>query len=87
MGHIDDHKLALGRLGVLTDLVEFAEKQKAKGSPHTSVWAPFAKMTYWTALIASLRRSLPPEAVKEFDDARQRRKHRPNCRCDYCTDS
>ena len=77
----------LNRLEVLTDLTEFAEKQSAKGSPYVGGWADHGDMTKWYKEIVKLRAVLPEEVVKEFDDARQRSKHRPDCRCDYCTDS
>ena len=73
----------LTRLEVLTDLTEFAEMRRAKGSNLTSGWAN----PEWYKIIANLRAMLPEEVVKEFDDARKRGKHRPSCRCLVCTDS
>jgi len=73
----------LDRLEVLTDLTEFAEREQAKGSPYTAGWFNYE----WYGIIASLRADLPEEVVREFDDARQRKKHRPECGCLICTDS
>jgi len=63
----------LGRLEVLTDLVEFAQKQTAKGSPHTSGWADDVTLTNWQIQIGGLRASLPECAVTEFDNERKRK--------------
>ena len=77
----------ISRLEVLTDLTEFAEKQEAKGSPYTGGWADPITMTKWYKKIASIREDLPKKVILEFDDARKRKQHRPNCGCLICTDS
>lgn len=79
-------ELKLDRLEVLTGLTEFAEKQRAKGSPYVNGWAGGVQMSAWYKKIAELRAGLPEEVVREFDDARQRKQHRPNCECLICTD-
>lgn len=74
----------LSRLEVLTDLVEFAEKQKAKESIYTNGWADPTMLKKWKDSILRLRQVLPDCAVKDFDNERRRQKHRPDCQCSWC---
>ena len=62
----------LSRLEVLTDLVEFARQQRAKGSPHIGGWADSATVSKWMQTIGYLRSALPECTVKRFDDERKR---------------
>ena len=62
----------LSRLEVLTDIVEFAKQQRAKGSPHTASWADYATVDKWMQTIGYLRSELPECTVKRFDDERKR---------------
>ena len=64
----------LNRLEVLTDLIEFAQQQRAKGSPHTASWADAGSVTKWQIQIGGLRTALPKCAVEDFDNERQRQK-------------
>ena len=64
----------LSKLEVLTDLTEFAKKQRAKGSPYTDGWADSATVTKWMETIGYLRTVLPKCAVKDFDDFRKRKR-------------
>jgi len=63
-----------GRLEVLTDLVEFAQQQNAKGSPYTSGWADDMTLTNWQIQIGGLRAALPECLVKDFDNERKRKR-------------
>jgi len=64
----------LGRLEVLTDLIEFAEQQMAKGSPYTAGWADSVTTTKWMETIGNLRTVIPKCAVENFDDFRKRKR-------------
>ena len=64
----------LSRLEVLTDLVEFAQQQRIKGSPYTNSWADSTTVTNWMETIGYLRTALPECAVKDFDNERKRQK-------------
>ena len=65
--------MPLIRLETLTDLVEFAERQQAKGSPYTSGWADSFTMAAWKKTIAYLREIIPKEELEKFDDYRHRK--------------
>ena len=71
----------LDRLETLTYFIEFGENQMAKGSPYTSGWFNYD----WYKTVEELRASLPADVVKEFDENRKRKQHRPGCRCILCT--
>jgi hypothetical protein len=71
----------LSRLEVLTDFIEFGEKQMAKGSPYTAGWFNYD----WYKDIEMLRKSLPIDIVERFDEKRERNRHRPGCECILCT--
>ena len=62
----------LSRLEVLTNLIEFAEEQRAKGSPYTDSWADSTTITNWRTTIGYLRTALPKCAVEDFDNERNR---------------
>ncbi len=66
---MEDIKHLLSRLEVLTDLTEFAEKQRAMRSPYVDGWAN----DEWYKEIAQLRTALPDDTVQEFDNARNRK--------------
>ena len=66
-----DHPDDLTRLEVLTDLVEFAEKQLKKGSPWVMGWSNLEK---WKSDIIILRDKLPNCTLEEFDDFRKRKR-------------
>jgi len=71
----------LSRLEVLTDHIEFAERQLKRGSVYTHGWADLEK---WNKDIAELRGMLPKCAVEDFDNERKKNLHRPNCQCLLC---
>ena len=64
----------LSKLEVLTDLCEFAEKQRAEGSLFTDGWADGATVTKWQETIGYLKAALPDCAVKDFENERRRQK-------------
>ena len=74
----------LSRLEVLTDLLEFAKQQKAKGSSLTASWADSATVDKWIESIGYLRTALPKCAVEDFDNGRKKNRHRPDCGCHLC---
>ena len=70
----EDYFDELSRLEVLTDHVELAQQQRAKGSPHTDSWADYRTVTKWKGIIDDIRKALPVCAVKDFDETRTRQK-------------
>lgn len=64
----------LSRLEVLTDLCEFAEKQRAEGSLFTDGWADGATVTKWRETIGYLKTALPKCVVEDFENGRRRQK-------------
>ena len=64
----------LDRLDRLTYLTEFAEQQRASGSPHTGGWADHRTVSKWMKEINDIRTALPECAVKDFDNERKRQK-------------
>jgi hypothetical protein len=68
------HSDKLERLETLTDLVEFAEQQRASGSPHTGGWADYRTVSKWMGIIDDIRMALPECAVRDFDDERRKQK-------------
>ena len=76
----------LSRLQVLTELVNFAKKQRDKGSEFTNGWADYTTMNSWYTTIGYLRSILPKEILEDFDNEQQKKQHRPGCQCLICTD-
>ena len=69
-----EYAVELSRLEVLTGLIELAQQQIAKGSPHTAGWADDRTVKRWMKIINSIRTALPECAIKDFDDARKKQK-------------
>ena len=84
MGDLENYQQELVRLETLTDLVEFAKQQKAKGSTFTAGWAGYHEMNKWQETIGYLRTVIPDNILKGFDNERKRGQHRENCECMLC---
>lgn len=81
---MDNLNSILGRLEVLTDLTEFADKQNAKKSNFTAGWCPPEQYMKWVSEIYALRQALPKEVLKDFDEERKNQGHRDDCGCLLC---
>ena len=64
----------INKLDVVTYLLEFADQQRAAGSPHTGGWADLGNETRWIKTRDAIRNRLPESVIKEFDDERRRLK-------------
>ena len=61
----------ISRLEALTDLTEFAEQRRAKGSPYVAGWE---NTKAWKKTIEYLRSVIPEDVLEEFDDYRKRKR-------------